>query len=110
MAENKNDQDKGVSNSEFQTRQYELHKKAFDIIIEKYNLKSEEKSNEIAEILTNGTDAINAGDFAEKFGMDFQDAVVFLEWIKVGIQFKEKAIDVAKESGFDGITKKAGKR
>jgi len=98
---------KPVCNSEYQSHQYEIHKKAFDTIIEKYNLKTEKKSTEIAELLTNGTDAVNAGEFAEKFGMDVQEAVVFLEWIKVGVDFKVQAIDTAKKSGFDGI---AGKK
>ena len=93
---------KSVSNSEYQTQQYELHKKAFDTIIEKYNLKTEEKSTAIAEFLTNGTEGINAGDFAEKFSMDVEEAIVFLEWIKVGIKFKKEAIDTAKQSGFNG--------
>ncbi len=93
------------SESEYQMQQYELHKKAFDTIIEKYNLKTEQKSNEIAELLTNGTDGVNAAAFAEKFGMDIQEAVVFLEWIKVGIKFKQEAIDTAKASGFNNVAK-----
>mmetsp|Transcript_20515 Transcript_20515/g.43364 ORF Transcript_20515/g.43364 Transcript_20515/m.43364 type:complete len:143 (+) Transcript_20515:93-521(+) len=101
---------KSVCNSAFQTNQYELHKQAFDTIIEKYNLKTAKKSNEIAELLTNGTDGVNAGKFADKFGMEVQEAVVFLEWIKVGIDFKTKAIDTAKQSGFNDIPKKTGKK
>mmetsp|Transcript_38991 Transcript_38991/g.44479 ORF Transcript_38991/g.44479 Transcript_38991/m.44479 type:complete len:112 (+) Transcript_38991:51-386(+) len=85
---------------DFQTEQYELHKKAFDAIIVKYNLKTEEKSTEISELLTNGTDGVNAANFAEKFGMDVEEAVVFLEWIKIGIKFKTTAVDTAKQSGF----------
>ena len=46
---------------------------------------------------------MKAGEFAEKFGMDVQEAVVFLEWIKVGVDFKVQAIDTAKKSGFDDI-------
>eukprot|EP00534_Pseudo-nitzschia_fraudulenta_P003054 CAMPEP_0201127420 /NCGR_PEP_ID=MMETSP0850-20130426/30273_1 /ASSEMBLY_ACC=CAM_ASM_000622 /TAXON_ID=183588 /ORGANISM="Pseudo-nitzschia fraudulenta, Strain WWA7" /LENGTH=97 /DNA_ID=CAMNT_0047396275 /DNA_START=119 /DNA_END=412 /DNA_ORIENTATION=+ len=95
---------------DYQTSQYELHKKAFDAIIEKYNLKTEKRSNEIAELLTNGTDGVKAGDFANKFGMDVQEAVVFLEWIKVGIEFKKKAIDTAEQSGFNNISSKVGKK
>eukprot|EP00566_Odontella_aurita_P024268 CAMPEP_0113532196 /NCGR_PEP_ID=MMETSP0015_2-20120614/3919_1 /TAXON_ID=2838 /ORGANISM="Odontella" /LENGTH=97 /DNA_ID=CAMNT_0000431119 /DNA_START=97 /DNA_END=390 /DNA_ORIENTATION=- /assembly_acc=CAM_ASM_000160 len=95
---------------DYQTQQYELHKKAFDAIIEKYNLKTEKRSNEIAVLLTNGTDGVNAGDFAKKFGMDVQEAVVFLEWIKVGIAFKTKAIDTAQQSGFNDIGSKVGKK
>eukprot|EP00536_Pseudo-nitzschia_multiseries_P009717 jgi/Psemu1/288637/fgenesh1_pg.279_\ len=102
-------QHKSVCNSEFQSNQYELHKKAFDAIIEKYNLKTEKRSSEIAELLTNGTDGVNAPEFAEKFGMEVQEAVVFLEWIKVGINFKAQAIDTAKQAGFSDIAKKAKK-
>mmetsp|Transcript_23669 Transcript_23669/g.65707 ORF Transcript_23669/g.65707 Transcript_23669/m.65707 type:complete len:140 (-) Transcript_23669:1046-1465(-) len=100
---------RSVCNSEFQSNQYELHKKAFDAIIEKYNLKTEKRSSEIAELLTNGTDGVNAAEFAEKFGMEVQEAVVFLEWIKVGIDFKTKAIDTAKQAGFNDIHKKVTK-
>ena len=80
--------------------QYELHKKAFDTIIEKYNLKTEEKSTEIAELLTSGENTVTAQQFADKFGMDVQEAVVFLEWVKVGVKFKEQAVDTAKKAGF----------
>lgn len=85
--------------SEFQANQYELHKKAFDAIIEKYNLKTEQKSTEIAELLTSGSE-VTAPKFAAKFGMDVEEAVVFLEWVKVGVKFKEEAVDAAKKSGF----------
>jgi sulfatase maturation enzyme AslB (radical SAM superfamily) len=88
---------KSLCNSEYQTHQYELHKKAFDTIIDKYNLKTAEKSNEISDILTNGTDSVSAEEFAEKFSMDIKDAVVFLEWIKVGIDFK---VTTSKNAGF----------
>mmetsp|Transcript_4478 Transcript_4478/g.8260 ORF Transcript_4478/g.8260 Transcript_4478/m.8260 type:complete len:145 (+) Transcript_4478:138-572(+) len=91
---------KPVCNSEYQMQQYELHKKAFDAITEKYNLKTEEKSTEIAELLTSGTDNVTAKEFAERFGMDVQEAVVFLEWVKVGVKFKEQSIDAAKKAGF----------
>ena len=89
------------SSSDYQTQQYEMHKKAFDAIIEKYNLKTEQKSTEISELLTSGED-VTAPKFAEKFGMDVEEAVVFLEWIKLGVRFKEQAVDVAKKSGFGG--------
>lgn len=95
--------------SEYQMQQYELHKKAFDAIIEKYNLKTEKKSTEIAELLTHGTDGVNAGEFAAKFGMDVQEAIVFLEWIKVGIKFKQETLDNAKKSGLGDMAKKAAK-
>eukprot|EP00934_Nitzschia_sp_Nitz4_P003371 Nitzschia sp. Nitz4//scaffold77_size91520//10412//10843//NITZ4_004878-RA/size91520-processed-gene-0.105-mRNA-1//-1//CDS//3329557955//3361//frame0 len=90
---------KPICSSDYQTNQYELHKKAFDAIIEKYNLKTEAKSTEIAELLTSGTN-VTAPQFAEKFGMDVEEAVVFLEWVKVGVKFKEQSIDIAKKTGF----------
>lgn len=82
----------------YQMEQYELHKKAFDTIITKYQLNSEKKSTEISELLTHGTNKTSAQEFATKFGMDVQEAVVFLEWIKVGIQFKEKTAKNAAEA------------
>ena len=82
----------------YQMEQYELHKKAFDTIITKYQLNSEKKSTEISELLTHGTNKTSAQEFAIKFGMDVQEAVVFLEWIKVGIQFKEKTAKNAAEA------------
>jgi hypothetical protein len=85
--------------------QFELHKKAFDAIVEKYNLKTEEKSTEIAELLTSGTDSVTAQQFAEKFAMDVQEAVVFLEWVKVGVTFKEQSIDTAKRAGFGAVSR-----
>lgn len=80
--------------------QYELHKQAFDVIIQKYNLQTEENSSEIAELLTGGENSVTAQQFAEKFGMDVEEAVVFLEWIKTGVKFKEQTIDTAKKAGF----------
>jgi hypothetical protein len=93
---------KPVCNSEYKSNQYELHKKAFDAIIVKYNLKTEEKSTEIAELLTNGVDTVTVPAFAERFGMDMEEAVVFLEWVKVGVKFKEDTVDIANKSGFGG--------
>ncbi len=94
---------KSFCNSEYQSHQWELHKKAFDAIILKYNLKTEAKSTEIAELLTRGENTVSAPEFAEKFGMDIEEAVVFLEWVKVGVKFKEQAVDIANKSGFSGM-------
>jgi hypothetical protein len=80
--------------------QYELHKRAFDVIVDKYNLKADETATEISELLTGGTNTVSAQDFADRFGMDVQEAVVFLEWVKVGVKFKEQSIDAAKKAGF----------
>ena len=80
-----------------------MHKQEFDRIIKAHQLDSAEKSEEIANFLTQGTDSnnqISAPEFATKFGLKVEEAVVFLEWIKVGVKFKESAIDAAKKSGF----------
>ncbi|CAJ1942406.1 unnamed protein product [Cylindrotheca closterium] len=79
--------------------QYALHKKEFDRIIAKYKLDDPKKAEGIAELLTNQDSGVSAPAFAEKFGMQVEEAVVFLEWIKVGIKFKEEAIDTAKKAG-----------
>ena len=42
---------------------------------------------------------VSAPEFASKFGMSVEEAVVFLEWIKVGIKFKEETLDNAKKAG-----------
>ncbi|KAL3944240.1 MAG: hypothetical protein SGBAC_001683 [Bacillariaceae sp.] len=62
--------------------QYALHKQEFDRIIAKYKLDAPEKAETIAELLTNQDSGLSAPAFAEKFGMQVEEAVVFLEWIK----------------------------
>lgn len=52
---------------------------------------------------------VSVNDFAERFGTTPEEAMVFLEWIKVGVKFKEETLDVAKKSGFSGPSV-AGKR
>mmetsp|Transcript_13017 Transcript_13017/g.30820 ORF Transcript_13017/g.30820 Transcript_13017/m.30820 type:complete len:111 (+) Transcript_13017:146-478(+) len=79
--------------------QYALHKQEFDRIIAAYKLDAPDKAESIAELLTNQDSAVSAPAFAEKFGMKVEEAVVFLEWIKVGIKFKEESIDTAKKAG-----------
>lgn len=96
---------KTVCNDQFQADQYTLHKGEFDRIIKKYGLDTETKSTEIAEFLTSkdSENKVSAPSFAEKFGCSPEEAVVFLEWIKVGVKFKEESIDVANKSGFSQI-------
>lgn len=43
---------------------------------------------------------VSAPSFAKMFGMSTEEAVVFLEWIKVGVKFKEETLDTAKQAGF----------
>mmetsp|Transcript_23192 Transcript_23192/g.32392 ORF Transcript_23192/g.32392 Transcript_23192/m.32392 type:complete len:138 (-) Transcript_23192:1250-1663(-) len=91
---------KKACNDAFQADQYALHKREFDRIIQKYGLDSEQKSEDISTFLTKDPKGVNAPEFAEKFGMMLEEAVVFLEWIKVGVKFKEESIDTAKQAGF----------
>lgn len=83
-----------------------MHKQEFDRIRIKYGLTTEENAGKIADLLANkGADeGISAPKFAEMFGMSTAEAVVFLEWIKVGVKFKEETLDVAKKSGFGGTS------
>ena len=82
----------------YKADQLSLHKQEFDRIIKKYKLDTEENSEKIASLLTSGQ-TITAAQFSETFGTTNEEAVVFLEWIKVGVKFKEESIDVAKKSG-----------
>uniref|UniRef100_A0A7R9WCE3 MYND-type domain-containing protein n=1 Tax=Pseudictyota dubia TaxID=2749911 RepID=A0A7R9WCE3_9STRA len=95
-----------VCEDAFRADQHTLHKQEFDRIVKKYKLDTEEKSGEIADFLTNtggeNDKKVTAPVFAKKFGTTMEEAVVFLEWIKVGVKFKEEALDVAKKSGFAG--------
>lgn len=90
-----------VCDDAYQADQYTLHKQEFDRIIKKYNLNTEAMSSAIAEFLTVGdAGSVTAAQFAEKFGTTPEEAVVFLEWIQVGVKFKQQSIDVANKSGF----------
>mgnify|MGYP001804916870 CR=1 FL=1 len=89
----------------YKADQCTLHKVAFDRIIQKYKLDTPEASDAIAEYLTTASDDTNqvtSNDFAEKFGTDVEEAVVFLEWIKVGVKFKKDAAAAAQNSGLLG--------
>ena len=84
-----------------------LHKAEFDRIRVKYGLDKADKAEEIADLLTKsstGEGGVSAPAFAERFGMSLEEAVVFLEWIQVGVKFKEETLDVAKKSGLAGST------
>ena len=94
---------KAACQDAFQADQYTLHKQEFDRIVKAYQLDSAENSEAIATFLTsNDSEKVSAAEFAQKFGVKNEEAVVFLEWIKVGVKFKEETIDVAKKSGLAG--------
>lgn len=70
------------------------HKKAFDEILKKYDLRGEEKAAEIADFLTSHSEGVvSVDEFATLFNMDKKDAHTFLAFITRGLQFKEKHID-----------------
>lgn len=77
-------------------------KQEFDKIRTKYGLSTPENAEKIANLLadTSANEGVSAPSFAEMFGMSTTEAVVFLEWIKVGIKFKEETLDTAKKAGF----------
>lgn len=96
---------KSVCDDAYQANQLTLHKREFDRIRQHYKMDTEEKSEAIAKFLTDdsgGETSVTAAAFAEKFGTTQEEAVVFLEWIKVGVNFREQTIDAAKKSGFGG--------
>ena len=95
---------KTVCNDAYQANQLTLHKQEFDRIRRHYKLDTEEKAEAIAALLTS-TDALSltAATFAEKFGTTQEEAVVFLEWIKVGVNFREQNLDVAKNNNFEHL-------
>lgn len=99
----------GVCDDAYQADQYTLHKREFDRIIQKYDLNTDETSSRIAEFLTRNDDdtansSVTAAQFAETFHTTAEEAVVFLEWIQVGVKFKQQASEVAKNSGFGTTT------
>mmetsp|Transcript_9945 Transcript_9945/g.24092 ORF Transcript_9945/g.24092 Transcript_9945/m.24092 type:complete len:144 (+) Transcript_9945:122-553(+) len=95
---NNNDAAAAAKADQYQADQYTLHKQEFDRIVQKYKLDSDAVASAISEALTSG-DQISAAEFSQRFGPTEAESVVFLEWIKVGVKFKESSIDTAKQAG-----------
>ncbi|KAL7503731.1 hypothetical protein ACHAXN_001475 [Cyclotella atomus] len=94
-----------IAADQAQAESHEIHKREFDRIRTKYNLDNSVTAGRIADLLAN-TDAnegVSAPEFAKQFGMSTEEAVVFLEWIKVGIKFKEETLDTAKKAGIGNV-------
>lgn len=68
------------------------HKEEFEKIVKKYDLTEEGTAQDIANFLTSQS-VVSYEEFAKKFGMDSEDAKIFLSFIHKGIQFKEEHID-----------------
>lgn len=90
---------KAIAEDIAQADSHTLHKKEFDRIRIKYGLDKPSNAERIANMLADSTGGVSAPEFAKMFGMSTPEAVVFLEWIKVGVKFKEDTLDVAKKSG-----------
>jgi len=98
-----------ICNETYQFGQWEMHKKSFERIVEKYGLKTEKKSEEISELLSGGAEGVSSAEFAAKFDMDINEAVIFLEWIKIGVNFKMSTAKNADAfTGAVGAAKDAG--
>ena len=93
---------KAIKEDKERADSHTIHKAEFDRIRLKYGL--DKKADEISDLLTlrGNEGGVSPNDFAAKFGTTPEEAVVFLEWIKVGIKFKEETLDVAKKSGLAG--------
>ena len=66
------------------------HKEKFDQIIKKYDLFREETASTIADFLTgNHKESISVKEFAKQFNMEESDAKIFLDFIAIGLRFKE---------------------
>ena len=65
-------------------------------------MDSPDQAEKISEMLADTDGGVSAPEFARMFGMSTTEAVIFLEWIKVGIKFKEETLDTAKKSGLAG--------
>lgn len=67
------------------------HGEKFNEIIRKYNFDSPEKAEEISDFLTDNKnhDNVSAEEFAKLFAIEEEEAIIFLSFIKKGIEFKE---------------------
>jgi hypothetical protein len=85
-------------------KQQILHKQEFDRIRLKYNLDNPNNAERIANMLSSSSSsssssttaaaaAVSASEFASTFGMQIHEAVIFLEWIMIGVKFKEDVLD-----------------
>lgn len=89
---------------ELQEEDFEALKKNFDQVCDKYNLRSEEKSSQIADFLTDQSARnFDTRAISEKFGMSMRDANTFLMWIQVGTKFKREVIDKNAELARQGL-------
>lgn len=72
----------------------EINKKKldFDNVVKKYKLNNNLTADKISKYLTSNKN-ISVLDFANEFGIEKMDAKLFLDFILMGVKFKEKHID-----------------
>eukprot|EP00976_Prorocentrum_cordatum_P055168 1112820-Prorocentrum_minimum.AAC.4 len=74
-------------------------KESFNRVCQKYGLTTEENAGKLADILTSTEkDAVTPKELGEMFGMTQKDAFTFLQWINVGVSFKEQVLDPSAQS------------
>jgi len=64
------------------------HYEKFIEIIKKYNLDSEQKANEIADYLQKNK-ILSLEEFSKDFVIPLDEAKIFLDFIKKGLEFKK---------------------
>jgi len=74
-------------------------KESFNRVCQKYGLTTEENAGKLADILTNTEQGqVTPEELGEMFGMTPKDAFTFLQWINVGVSFKERVLDPSAQS------------
>ena len=74
-------------------------KESFNRVCQKYGLTTDENAGKLADILTNTEQgSVTVEDLGKMFGMTPKDAFTFLQWINVGISFKEQVLDPSAQS------------
>jgi len=73
---------------------YRVLKENFEAVVAKHGLNSNKNSDRIADFLTRSDrEHTTAGDFATEFSIPVDDADKFLQWVNVGLDFKERFMD-----------------
>ena len=69
---------------------HDSHHAEFQKIVDKYDLKNEDRAERLAWFLTNTDNVTVTADMVQKeFGFSVAEAETFLSWIEVGVKFKK---------------------
>lgn len=85
---------------EDEANQMRMHHVAFQEVVKKYGLDSEDKAERLSAFMTfdqhdGGT--ITPSMLEAEFGLTDADAKTFLSWVQVGVKFKQENLDGTKE-------------